>query len=56
MNGEKRDITVTLRLTQGEKKDLEYCAGKLGMTQTEILVKGLGIIKGIIDRRMSGKG
>ena len=40
MSEEKRAVTVTFRLTQEEKNNLEYCASKLRMTQTEAVVKG----------------
>ena len=55
MSEEKRAVTVTFRLTQ-EKNNLEYCASKLRMTQTEAVVKGLEIIRGIIDKQREGKG
>lgn len=56
MSEEKRAVTVTFRLTQEEKNNLEYCASKLRMTQTEAVVKGLEIIRGIIDKQREGKG
>lgn len=51
MEKEKRSRTVTIRLTAAEKRNLEYCASKLGMTQTEVVVKGTEILRGIIDKQ-----
>ena len=51
MGKEKRDRKVTIRLTAPEKRNIQYCASRLGMTQTEVLVKGAEVLRGIIDRQ-----
>ncbi|MCM1213292.1 MAG: hypothetical protein NC331_11430 [Lachnospiraceae bacterium] len=46
----KRTVTLNLRVTPGEKKDIERCAAALGMTQTELVLNGVGIIRGMIEK------
>ena len=53
---EKRAVTVTFRMTQEEKNNLEYCASKLRKTQTDAGLKRLQIIRGHIDKQRDGKG
>lgn len=51
-----RDVTATFRLTATEKANIEYCAAHLCMTQTEVVVQGVELVKEIIDkRRQSGR-
>ncbi|MCM1217523.1 MAG: DUF1778 domain-containing protein [Lachnospiraceae bacterium] len=46
----KRAATLNLRVTPQEKEDIERCAAALGMTQTELVLNGVGIIKGMIEK------
>lgn len=45
-----RDVTLNLRVTPGEKKEIERCAAVLGMTQTELVLNGVKIISGMIEK------
>lgn len=36
-----RTISKIIRMTPEEKKKLEYCAEKMGKTETEILIAGV---------------
>lgn len=51
----RRKETVTIRLTTPEKRELEHCAGKLGMTQTEVILNGVKIISGMIEKHQAKK-
>lgn len=45
-----RNIPLNLRITKEEKCRIERCAAVLGMTQTELIMNGVGIISGMIDK------
>lgn len=45
-----RNIPLNLRVTKEEKRKIERCASVLGMTQTELVMNGVGIISGMIDK------
>lgn len=42
--------TFRLRLTQKQSDDLQYCADKLGVTRTEVVNRGVQIIKSQLDK------
>lgn len=46
----KRNVPLNLRVTPGEKKEIECCAAALGMTQTELVMNGVHIIDGMIKK------
>lgn len=50
-----RNETVTIRLTAAEKRQLEHCASRLGMTNTEVIVNGVQIISGMIEKHQAGR-
>lgn len=50
-----RRETVTVRMTAEEKRMLKYCAGKLGMTDTDVLISGIKIISGMIEKHQAGR-
>ena len=45
-----RSVTLNLRITPEEKKNIERCASVLGMTQTELVMSGVQIISGMIEK------
>ena len=45
-----RNITLNLRVTKEEKHEIEKCASVLGMTQTELVMSGVKIILGMIEK------
>lgn len=45
-----RNITLNLRITREEKREIERCASVLGMTRTELVMNGVGIISGMIEK------
>ena len=54
MNGQKKmgrptdnpkTEKIGIRLTVNELQDLQYCADKLGITRTEVINKGVQLIK-----------
>lgn len=40
-----RKVNLTIRLTESESKELEYCSEKLDCTKTDVLLKGMKLIK-----------
>jgi len=47
----QRDARITIRLTSGQKRNIKYCAKRLGMSQTEVLCQGVELIRQIIEKR-----
>lgn len=43
--GKTRNKSLNVRLTEEELADLEYCSEKLGMSRTDVIVKGVQLIK-----------
>lgn len=43
--GKTRDKSLNVRLTEEELAELEYCSEKLGMSRTDVIVKGVQLIK-----------
>lgn len=48
--GKTRDKSLNVRLTEEELSELEYCSEKLGMSRTDIIVKGVQLIKERIEK------
>lgn len=46
----RRDVSINLRITREEKKEMERCAAILRMTQTELVMNGVKIISGMIEK------
>lgn len=51
----RRDVNMNLRVTREEKREMERCASILGMTQTELILNGVGIISGMIEKHRKGQ-
>lgn len=47
--------TMNIRLSIDEKKKIEYCAKRLGLTRTEVLMNGVEIITGMIMKHEKNK-
>jgi len=45
-----RTVNINMRTTQAEKHEIERCSAALGMTQTELLLSGVKIISGMIEK------
>lgn len=43
--GKTRDKSLNVRLTEEELSDLEYCSKELNISRTDIIVKGVQLIK-----------
>lgn len=46
----RREVSMNLRVTREEKKEMERCASILRMTQTELVMNGVKIISGMIEK------
>lgn len=42
---------LEIRLTQKEAQDLKYCADALGLTRTEVINKGVQLVKAEIGKK-----
>ena len=51
-----RNITLNLRVTKEEKREIERCASVLGMTRTELVISGVQIISGMIEKHKANQG
>ncbi|MDE7045150.1 MAG: DUF1778 domain-containing protein [Acetatifactor sp.] len=50
-----RNISLNLRVTKEEKREIERCASVLGMNQTELILNGVGIISGMIEKHRENR-
>lgn len=50
-----RTVNINMRTTQAEKHEIERCSAALGMTQTELLLSGVKIISGMIEKHKNTK-
>ena len=41
---------LNIRLTKQEKQDIEYCLGKLNLSRTDTIIKGIGLVKKEIEK------
>lgn len=46
-----KNIRLEIRLTQGENQLLEECAEKLCTTKTEVINKGIALVKKELDKK-----
>ena len=46
-----RNIRFTARLTQDEANDLQDCADKLEISRTEVVVKGIELVKSKLEHQ-----
>ncbi len=46
-----KNVRLEIRLTQGENELLEECAKRLKTTKTEVINKGIGLVKKELDRK-----
>lgn len=45
-----RTEKLNIRLTKQEKQDIEYCSGKLNLSRTDTIIKGIGLVKKEIEK------
>jgi hypothetical protein len=45
-----RNHDINIRLTEQESNDIKYVAEKLGMSRTDAILKGIGILKDRLDK------
>ena len=45
-----RNINLNIRLSVKESQDLQECADKLGVTRTEVIVKGIELVRSEIKK------
>lgn len=50
MQDVSRTEKLNIRLTKKEKLDIEYCSEKLGISRTDTIMKGIGLIKEAIEK------
>lgn len=46
-----KNVRLEIRLTENENKILEECAEKLGTTKTEVINKGINLVKEELDKK-----
>ena len=46
-----KNVRLEIRLTQGENELLEECAERLKTTKTEVIKKGIGLVKTELDKK-----
>jgi hypothetical protein len=44
-NNNPRNCDINIRLTEQESNDIKFVAEKLGMSRTDAILKGIGILK-----------
>lgn len=47
----KKTERLEIRLTPQEMKDLQDCADKMGSTKTEVINKGVQLVKAELDKK-----
>lgn len=51
VNGESRDEKLNIRLTKGEKSRIDKCAETLGISRTDTIMKGIGLVENEINKK-----
>lgn len=51
----ERDKQLCMRVTADEKTMIAHCASCLGMTQTDVIMQGIKIINGLIEKHREGR-
>ena len=46
-----RNIRLEIRMTKSENETLEWCAKEINCTRTDILIKGLRLVKEELDKK-----
>lgn len=46
-----RNVRLEIRLTQGESEILAECAQKMGETKTEVIKKGIELVKQELEKK-----
>lgn len=46
-----KNIRLEIRLTENENKLLEECAEQLGVTKTEVINRGINLVKEELDKK-----
>ncbi len=47
---ESRKEKLNIRLTRKEKDEIEYCSIQLGLSRTDTIMKGIGLIKKNLEK------
>ncbi len=50
-NAQTRTGNLNIRVTKAEADDVQYCARRLGITKTEVIIQGVHRIKEEIDHQ-----
>ena len=51
----ERDKQLCMRVTADEKAMIAHCASCLGMTQTDVIMQGIKIVNGLIEKHREGR-
>lgn len=51
----ERDKQLCMRVTADEKAMIAHCASCLGMTQTDVIMQGVKIVNGLIEKHREGR-
>lgn len=51
IQSESRKEKLNIRLTKQEKADIEYCSEKLNLSRTDTIMKGIGMVKEVLDKK-----
>lgn len=51
----KRKNRLDIRVTDDEKAMITHCASCLGMTQTDVIMQGVKIVNGLIEKHREGR-
>ena len=47
-----RSEKLNIRLTKQEKEEIEYCSEKLNLSRTDTIMKGIGLVKEEIKKKL----
>lgn len=51
----ERNKQLCMRVTADEKAMIAHCASCLGMTQTDVIVQGVKIVNGLLEKHREGR-
>lgn len=46
-----RNVNLNLRVTRGEAELIQECADRLETTRTEVIIKGVNMVKAELDKK-----
>lgn len=46
-----RNVSLNIRVSKSEAQILQECADKLETTRTEVIVKGINLVKGELEKK-----